>query len=400
MKKKSTWIKPWHGLVRNIAFTILEPYAKWKYHISIEKLHNPEKRPFLILMNHQTAFDQFFIGMAVEGPVYYLATEDIFSLGWISRLLDFLVAPIPIKKQTTDLKAIKACVKIAKEGGTIALFPEGNRTFHGKTLYFKSSIVKLIRLIKLPVVIMRVEGGYGVQPRWSDVVRKGSMKAYPSKIFEPEEYEALTDEDFFDQLQNALYVDETDLETCFYHSRNAEYMERFLYVCPDCGLTTYRSKGDIVECKKCHQKIRYLPNKKLQGISKPFLFKTIGEWYDYQCDYVRKLDLDPYHAKPMYEDYVNIFQVVLYKYKKKLRTHSKIVLYGDRILLDDICLDFDSIHSITVLGKNKLNIYTDSLVYQLKGTKTFNALKYVNIYFHYQNVKKGDVDNHEQFLGL
>jgi len=400
MKKKSTWIKPWHGLVRNIAFTILEPYAKWKYHITIEKLHNPEKRPFLILMNHQTAFDQFFIGMAVEGPVYYLATEDIFSLGWISRLLDFLVAPIPIKKQTTDLKAIKACVKIAKEGGTIALFPEGNRTFHGKTLYFKSSIVKLIRLIKLPVVIMRVEGGYGVQPRWSDVVRKGSMKAYPSKIFEPEEYEALTDEDFFGQLQNALYVDETDLETCFYHSRNAEYMERFLYVCPDCGLTTFRSKGDIVECKKCHQKIRYLPNKRLQGISKPFLFKTIGEWYDYQCDYVRKLDLDPYHAKPMYEDYVNIFQVVLYKYKKKLRTHSKIVLYGDRILLDDICLDFYSIHSITVLGKNKLNIYTDSLVYQLKGTKTFNALKYVNIYFHYQNVKKGDVENHEQFLGL
>ena len=400
MKKKSTWIKPWHGLVRNIAFTILEPYAKWKYHITIEKLHNPEKRPFLILMNHQTAFDQFFIGMAVEGPVYYLATEDIFSLGWISRLLDFLVAPIPIKKQTTDLKAIKACVKIAKEGGTIALFPEGNRTFHGKTLYFKSSIVKLIRLIKLPVVIMRVEGGYGVQPRWSDVVRKGSMKAYPSRIFEPEEYEVLTDEDFFGQLQNALYVDETDLETCFYHSRNAEYMERFLYVCPDCGLTTFRSKGDIVECKKCHQKIRYLPNKKLQGISKPFLFKTIGEWYDYQCDYVRKLDLDPYHAKPMYEDYVNIFQVVLYKYKKKLRTNSKIVLYGDRILLDDICLDFDSIHSITVLGKNKLNIYTDSLVYQLKGTKTFNALKYVNIYFHYLNSKKGDVDNHEQFLGL
>lgn len=400
MKKKSTWIKPWHGLVRNIAFTILEPYAKWKYHISIEKLHNPEKRPFLILMNHQTSFDQFFIGMAVEGPVYYLATEDIFSLGWISRLLDFLVAPIPIKKQTTDLKAIKACVKIAKEGGTIALFPEGNRTFHGKTLYFKSSIVKLIRLIKLPVVIMRVEGGYGVQPRWSDVVRKGSMKAYPSRIFEPEEYEALTDEDFYGQLQNVLYVDETDLETCFYHSRNAEYMERFLYVCPDCGLTTFRSKGDIVECKKCHQKIRYLPNKKLQGISKPLLFKTIGEWYDYQCDYIRKLDLDPYHAKPMYEDYVNIFQVVLYKYKKKLRTNSKIVLYGDRILLDDICLDFDSIGSITVLGKNKLNIYTDSLVYQLKGNKTFNALKYVNIYFHYQNVKKGDAENHEQFLGL
>ena len=66
----------------------------------------------------------------------------------------------------------------------------------------------------------------------------------------------------------------------------------------------------------------------------------------------------------------------------------------------DICLDFDSIRSITVLGKNKLNIYTDSLVYQLKGAKSFNALKYVNIYFHYLNSKKGDDENYEQFLGL
>lgn len=398
MKKKNTWMKPWHGLVRNVACAILEPYTKWKYHISIEKLKNPEKRSYLILMNHQTAFDQFFIGMAFDGPVYYLATEDIFSLGWLSRLLDFLVAPIPIKKQTTDLKAIKNCVKVAKEGGTLALFPEGNRTFHGKTLHFKSSIVKLIRLIKLPVVIMRVEGGYGIHPRWSDVVRKGAMHAYPARIIEPEEYDILSDEDFYEILQKELYVDETNSDTLFYHKKNAEYMERFLYVCPDCGLTTYNSKNDIVTCEKCHQKIQYLPNKKLNGISKPFPFKTIGEWYDYQCDYIHSLDLQPYLDQPMYSEIVKVFQVVLYKYKKLLKKNATLQLFGNKILLDDLCLDFDSIRSITVLGKNKLNIYTDDLVFQLKGNKSFNALKYVNIYFHYNNLRKGE--NHEQFLGL
>ncbi len=398
MKKKSTWIKPWHGLVRNIAFTILEPYTKWKYNISIEKLKNPENRPFLILMNHQTAFDQFFIGLAVDNPVYYLATEDIFSLGWISRLLDFLVAPIPIKKQTTDLRAIKNCVKVAKEGGTIALFPEGNRTFHGKTLYFKPSIVKLIRLVKLPVAIFRTEGGYGVQPRWSDVVRKGHMRVYPARIIEPKEYETLSDETFYEILQKELYVDETDSKDFFYHKKSAEYMERFLYVCPDCGLTIYKSKSDIVECQKCHQKIKYLPNKRLQGISKTFPFTAIGEWYDYQCDYIRHLDLTPYFEQPMYKDNVKVFSVALYKYKKKLKNNAKILLYGNRLSIDNICLDFDSINSITVLGKNKLNIYTDSQVFQLKGNKSFNALKYVNIYFHYNYLKKGE--NYEQFLGL
>lgn len=399
MQKRKTWIKPWHGPVRNIACAILKPYAKWKYHITIEKIKTEGNMPCLILMNHQTAFDQFFVGMAVDAPVYYLATEDIFSLGWISKLLEFLVAPIPIKKQTTDLKAIKNCVKVAKEGGTIALFPEGNRTFHGKTLSFKPSIIKLIRLIKLPVVLLRSEGGYGVQPRWSDVVRKGAMRVYPSRTISPEEYENLSDEVLFETIQKELYVDETHSESLFYHKKNAEYMERFLYVCPNCGLTTYKSKDDIVECQKCHQKIRYLPNKKLQSVSGTFAFKTIGEWYDYQCDYICHLDLQPYWEHPMYQDCVKIFQVVLYKYKKKLKNNATIYLYGNQIVLDDVCLDFDSIHSITVLGKNKLNIYTENQVYQLKGNKSFNALKYVNIYFHYHNLRKGDKNN-EQFLGL
>ena len=225
MKKNVSWIKPWHGFARNFFFTILEPYIKRKYGIQIEKLEYKKEKPYLILMNHQTGFDQFFIGMSYDGPVYYLATEDIFSLGILSRIIDFLVAPIPIKKQTTDLKAIKSCVKVAKEGGTIALFPEGNRTFHGKTLYFKPSIIKFIRLIKLPVVIMRLEGGYGVQPRWSDVVRKGSMRIYPSKIIEPEEYSALSDDSFYETLQKELYVDETSSDALFYHKKNAEYME-------------------------------------------------------------------------------------------------------------------------------------------------------------------------------
>lgn len=399
MKKKNKWIKPWHGPVRNFVCTVLEPYVRWKYNISIKKLENPEGRPYLILMNHQTAFDQFFVGMAFDGPIYYLATEDIFSLGWISRLIDFLVAPIPIKKQTTDLKAIKNCVKVAKEGGTIALFPEGNRTFHGETLHFKSSIVKLIRLSKLPVAILRLEGGYGIQPRWSDVVRKGSMRLFPARIIEPEEYETLSDDSFYRMLQKDLYVDENTSDALFYHKKNAEYMERFLYVCPTCGLTVYQSKGDIVECQNCHQKIQYLPNKTLKGVSNSFPFKNIGEWYDYQCRYICGLDLEPYYHTPMYQDDVKLFQVVLYKYKKKIKHHALLSLYGNRIVIDDLCLDFTSISSITVLGKNKLNIYTDNQVYQLKGNKSFNALKYVNIYFHYQNMKKGD-ENNEQFLGL
>ena len=49
--------------------------------------------------------------MAFKGPVYYLASEDLFNKGWVSVLLKWAVNPIPIKKQTTDPRAVRNCLK-------------------------------------------------------------------------------------------------------------------------------------------------------------------------------------------------------------------------------------------------------------------------------------------------
>ena len=232
MKTQNAWLRPRHRIVRNIAGALIVPYSRWKFGIKIEKFKEQNGRQFLIVMNHQTSFDQFFIGAAFSGPVYYLATEDIFSLGWLSSLLRWAVAPIPIKKQTTDIQAVKNCIKVAREGGTIALAPEGNRTYSGKTLYMNPSIASLARKLNLPVAIFRIEGGYGVQPRWSDVIRKGKMRAYVSRVIEPEEYAEMTNAELFDQIREGLTVNENCVSGTFHHSKSAEYLERAMYVCP------------------------------------------------------------------------------------------------------------------------------------------------------------------------
>ena len=128
--KKKKWIKPRHRVVRNILNATLGTYTKLRYGIKVERFREQQDRPYLILMNHQTAFDQFFIGMAFSGSVYYLASEDLFSNGWVSSLIRYLVAPIPIQKQTTDVKAIMTCLRVAREGGSIVMAPEGNRTYN------------------------------------------------------------------------------------------------------------------------------------------------------------------------------------------------------------------------------------------------------------------------------
>ena len=139
-QKKKPWMRRRHRVIRDIAYAVLHRYTVRRYGIDIEKFSAQGDRAYLILMNHQTAFDQFFVGMTFKGPVYYVASEDLFSNGFISTLLRWAVAPIPIKKQTSDISAVKNCIRVAKEGGTIAIAPEGNRTYSGRTGYMNPAI--------------------------------------------------------------------------------------------------------------------------------------------------------------------------------------------------------------------------------------------------------------------
>lgn len=396
-KKKKKWIKFRHRVIRNLVCPILGTVSRIKYGAKVRPFREQGKRQYLILFNHQTAFDQFFVGMAFRGPVYYLASEDLFSNGWISRLLEWAVAPIPIKKQTGDAQAVYQCLRVCREGGTIALSPEGNRTYCGKTGYIKPSVVKLVRAMKLPLALFRIEGGYGVQPRWSDVTRKGGLTAGVSRVVEPEAYNQMTDDELLELITRELMVDEGTADRAFAHKNNAEYLERAVYVCPWCGLSEWESSGDLIGCKRCGRHVRHLPTKELVGVEEPFPFRFVTEWYQHQCDYVNQLNPDDYVEEPMYRDRVDLYEVALYKRKKLLKKDVCLSLYGDRIELGDRKLPFSQLQ-VTILGRNKLNFYFEDQLYQVKGEKRFNALKYVNMAHRYKNVSEGNENG--EFLGL
>ena len=397
-KNKKKWVRLRHKIVRNVACGILFPFSVIRYRLKVKRMREGRDRQYLILYNHQTPFDQFFVGMGFKRVVYYLASEDIFSKGWISALLRYLVAPIPIKKQTTDVRAVMNCIQVAREGGSIAIAPEGNRTYNGDLVNINSAIVPLAKKLGLPIVLYRIEGGYGTHPRWSDVIRKGKMCAYAARVIEPEEYAAMSNEELYDAIIDGLNVHEDAVGGRFKHKKNAEFLERAIYYCPWCGLSTFESHLDVIECKRCGRKIRHLDTKQLCGVDFDFPYTTVSEWYKHQCDFVNTLDPLLYTDEPLYRDTAAIHEVVVYKKKVKLANSVRIDLYGDKIVIGDSVLPFDDISSFAVLGRNKLNFYYNKKVYQLKGGKRFNALKYLNLFHRYNNVKKGE--ENVEFLGL
>lgn len=398
MKEKTQWVRSRHRIIVNTVRFFFSGYVRRKYHIQVQPFREEGNRPYLILMNHQTGFDQFFVGMTFRQPVYYVATEDIFSLGWVSNLIRWLVAPIPIKKQTTDIQAVKNCIKVAREGGSICVAPEGNRTFHGRTVYMNPSIASLAKKLALPIAFLRIEGGYGIQPRWSDVVRGGTMVSRISRVIEPEEFAAMSKTELTRVIEQELYVDEAQVTGEFPHPKNAEFLERAIYVCPWCGLTTFESNGDILRCTKCNRRIRHLATKELEGIDEPFPHRFVADWYDWQNSYINNTDLSLLTEQPVYEETVQVSRVHVCKYKELLKKEATVRLYGDRITLDDREFLFSTLDAVVVLGKNKVNLYDGKEVLQLKGNKRFNALKYVNFFHKYKNSKEGKENG--QFLGL
>ena len=402
-KQDKQWTKPRHRVVRNLLMPVFSIYCRLRYGIRWERFREQGKRPYLILLNHQTPFDQFFVGLSVRGPVYYMATEDIFSMGWISSVIRWLVAPIPIKKQTTDLMAVKNCIRVAREGGTIAIAPEGNRTYSGRTEYMNPAIASLARKLGLPIALYRVEGGYGAQPRWSDVIRRGRMRGYVAEVIEPEEYAALTNEQLMDRIETGLYVDEASADGVFRHRKRAEYLERAIYVCPFCGPAKWESRGATATCTACGRQVTYEPNKEIKGVGYAFPFPFMAQWYEHQKAVVNALDPADYIETPLFWDTAALWDVQTNKRKSCLRDGAQIELYGDHIAIDangadPLILPFSEITAAAVLGRNKLNVYHGERVYQFRGNKRFNALKYVNLYYRYKNVSKGEP--YGEFLGL
>lgn len=159
------WVKFRHKVTFAALKPIFKVFYRLKYGTKIYNCKLKKKQPYLILSNHLTTLDPFLVSASFSRAIYSMASEDLFSSGY-GKLISFLTAPIPKAKSKSDLTAIKDCMRVAKEGGSILIFPEGNRSYNGELCNIDDSIVKLVKLLKLPLVLYNIVGGYGTDPRW------------------------------------------------------------------------------------------------------------------------------------------------------------------------------------------------------------------------------------------
>ena len=161
-------------------FAVLKPivrvYARLKFGFTYQKLKKkdlPEK--YLVLSNHTTDYDPIFIGMALPGHSYFVASEHIARFK-VYNLLKWVFNPIIRYKGTVASSTVMDVLRRVRKGNNVAIMAEGVRTFDGVTCPILPSTAKLVKAAKCGLVTYKLTGGYFASPLWSSSgnTRKGN----------------------------------------------------------------------------------------------------------------------------------------------------------------------------------------------------------------------------------
>lgn len=117
-----------YPFARSVVAGLLRP----TFRIKVEGLeHFPKEGGVLLCTNHISNFDPPVVGVTAPRKVLFMAKAELFNVPVLKQLLSNF-GTFPVKRGGGDREAIRAGLKVLKEGHVLGLFPEGTRSKDGK----------------------------------------------------------------------------------------------------------------------------------------------------------------------------------------------------------------------------------------------------------------------------
>lgn len=120
----------------------------------------------ILAMNHQSYLDPPLAGTTCDRAIYFLARRTLLDVPLLGRLLPKLNV-IPVNQEGVDRSALKALIRVLKDGNAALIFPEGSRTIDGSLQPAEPGLGLIIAKTLAPVVPMRIFGAHEALPRSS-----------------------------------------------------------------------------------------------------------------------------------------------------------------------------------------------------------------------------------------
>ena len=280
-----------HLLVKNLSRLDLKDTNFTWTSSGMEKLG--KKEPALFLMNHSSFIDlKIAFTILYPRPFSVVCTSDGFvgKEGLMRRL-----GCIPTSKFVSDPVLVRDMIYASRElGSSILMYPEASYSFDGTATPLPKTLAKCLKLLKLPVVMIKTEGAFTRDPLYNGLrLRKVKVSAHMSYLLSaqdiaeksPDELNAILKEQFtFDnwrwQQENELVIDEP---------WRAADLNRVLYKCPACGKEgCMEGKRTEITCKACGKTWELTETGYLRARDGEDIFDHVPDWYAWERECVRK----------------------------------------------------------------------------------------------------------------
>jgi len=256
--------------------------------------------PCLYLMNHSCFTDLMIAGTILyPNPYHIVCTSDGFvGKGKLMRK----VGCIPTHKFVMDTTLVKDMIYATRElKSSVLMYPEASYSFDGTATPLPDSLGKLIKMLKVPVVMIKTYGAFQRDPLYNNLqVRKSKISADVKLLLTLEDIAKKSAEDILELVKNEFSFDnfawQKEESVIIDEDFRADFLNRVLYKCPSCKKEGYmEGKGIHLTCKACDKKWEMKEDGSMLALAGETEFSHIPNWYKWERECVRaEIENDSY----------------------------------------------------------------------------------------------------------
>ncbi len=136
------------------------------YRIHVDGMeHVPKAGPAVFVCNHTSVVDSFFIGCFLPRKIYFMAKSTEFESAAL-RFFFYLSRTFPVRRYDIDPISLRNAMRVLDFGGLVGIYPEGERTWDGEMLPFRTGTIRFLLAAGVPIIPAAITGAFQNQPRW------------------------------------------------------------------------------------------------------------------------------------------------------------------------------------------------------------------------------------------
>lgn len=243
----------WMTLARLLA---IDPRLKGRPLTTVKMGMEGIKPPYLLFVTHASMLDY---------PVMYKSiapynANNVVAIDAVRDVGDFLMRRLGCickRKFVKDyflISNMRYCAEKYKD--IVCVYPEARYSFDGTTSFLPDSLGKMCKVMKIPVVVLRLYGTFISAPQWNKPEQKLPLRSELELVATAEETKTLSAVELNARIRKAMARDDYAYQLEYgiknAYPRRAEGLHAILYRCPHCGKEFETDSKDArIWCRAC-----------------------------------------------------------------------------------------------------------------------------------------------------